>query len=384
VSHNGFVSTIYGMTNRALRAALLVMLVAVPLAQAEPIELKVMTRNLYLGANLTPIFNAPVPGAIPLAVAGVWTNVVASGPQQRMDQVAQEILAERPHIVGLQEAVLWRTQTPASLSPATDAQFGGAFYQLLQNSLGALGLSYATYAVAQNGNNELPGLNLASPNFLTDYRLTDYDAILVRNDVQVLGSGAVNFAAQSVLSVAGIPVTSPRSYGYVDVVMSGIQIRAFNTHLDPLFGPINEAQGLELIDALDASPFRQVVMGDFNTVTEFGTTEVYQNMLNAGAADAWLDQGTGDGFTWRDDPLLNDPSILFSQRLDYIFHRGGFETLDVDLIGDIPFSNTRPMWPSDHAGLVATLRVVPAPGSLLLIILGLAAAGFARRRVRPS
>lgn len=250
---------------------------------------------------------------------------------------------------------------------------------MLENALGGL---YTVRAVAQNSDNELPGFNPLSPNLLTDYRLTDYDAILVRNDVQVLGADHIfPFAAQSILTVAGVPVPSALTYSYLDVVVSGIPIRAFNTHLDPIFGFTNNLQGLELIGALNASPYRTVLLGDLNTAPFFGTTQVHQNLLDAGLADAWLDQGTGNGLTWRNDPLLNNPNIPFSERLDYIFHRG-FQTLDVDLIGDTPFSDRRPMWPSDHAGVVATLQIVPEPGSLLLVVIGLAGAGFIRRRTR--
>jgi hypothetical protein len=381
VSYNRSVSTIFRVFNRALQGALLLMLLGAPLAPAEPIDFKVMTRNLYFGADLSPIVAAQNPNELVAAVAGAWANVVASDPQLRMMQVAQEILAERPHIVGLQEAVLWRTQTPGDsfFSPATNVQFGGAFYQLLENALGGL---YTVRAVAQNSDAELPGFNPLSSNFLTDYRLTDYDVILVRNDVQVLGADHIfPFAAQSVLTVAGVSAPSALTYSYLDVVVSGVPIRAFNTHLDPIFGVTNNLQGLELIDALNASPYRTVLLGDLNTAPQLGTTQVQQNLLDAGLADAWLDQGTGNGMTWRNDPLLNDPSIPFSERLDYIFHRG-FQTLDVDVIGDTPFSDTRPMWPSDHAGVAATLQIVPAPGSLLLVVIGLAGAGLIRRRTR--
>ena len=99
MSYNRSVSTIFRVFNRALQGALLLMLLSAPLAPAEPIYLKVMTRNLYFGADLTPIVAAQNPGELVAAVAGAWANVVASDPQLRMAQVAQEILAKRPHIV---------------------------------------------------------------------------------------------------------------------------------------------------------------------------------------------------------------------------------------------------------------------------------------------
>jgi len=348
-----------------------------------------MTRNLYFGADLAPILTA-TPSTIPFAVAGVYANVVATRPQERMARIAQEIFEAKPHIVGLQEAVLWRSETPSNFVPgnppdAATPDFGGAFAQQIVGTLSGLGLSYSIHALKQNGDNELPGFNPVSPNRLTDYRLTDFDAILVRNDLpaselKVLGAGSQTFAVNLTVPIGGVPVTIPRSYGYVDVQMSGTPFRVFNTHLEPVAGIINELQAGELIGVMNASPYRQIALGDFNTIAEDGPTLADEMILAAGFADAWADKGVGPGFTWRDDELLNDTNVEFAERLDYVFHRGGFQTLDVELTGTVPFDSPPsgpPFWPSDHAGVLATLQIVPEPGSLALLGLGFAVLGFA-------
>ena len=78
--------------------------------------------------------------------------------------------------------------------------------------------------------------------------------------------------------------------------------------------------------------------------------------------------------------MLNDASTL-DERIDFVFHRGGFRTLSVDVTGDELADRTiSGLWPSDHAGVLATLRLVPAPGSLVLLLIGCAAMGAMRLR----
>jgi endonuclease/exonuclease/phosphatase family metal-dependent hydrolase len=151
----------------------------------------------------------------------------------------------------------------------------------------------------------------------------------------------------------------------------------------------NLAQSQELVDFLDTSPYRQIALGDFNSIVEpfdgfFVPTGSDQKMLDNQFKDTWLEKGGGaPGFTWRDDELLNQLPTDFTQRLDYVFQRGGFSTQSVDIIGEDPLCPlppaTGPCWGSDHAGVLATLAFAPEPGSLALLGLGFALAAWRRR-----
>src|SRR3954454_20539705 len=73
----------------------------------------VMTRNLFLGADLSPAINART---IPEAIDGagtVWNELQSTKFAERAVPLAREIKASRADLVGLQEVALWRKQTPS-------------------------------------------------------------------------------------------------------------------------------------------------------------------------------------------------------------------------------------------------------------------------------
>src|SRR3954453_11801019 len=107
-------STLRGgeMKKAALAAVILAALIGAGHARAGTV-VTVMTRNLYFGTDLTPVVTSQSQSQFFTAVAGAYDEAQASNFSGRLNRVADEIAATQPDLVGLQEAVQWRTQFPA-------------------------------------------------------------------------------------------------------------------------------------------------------------------------------------------------------------------------------------------------------------------------------
>ena len=113
-----------------------------------PVTVTVMTRNLYLGANLDPIVKAKSAAEAFSAVAAGWEQVQANDFPTRARAIAREIAAVKPDFVGFQELSLYRTQTPAdfTVTPATTVVLDYA--RELRRALAARKLKYRFVSIA--------------------------------------------------------------------------------------------------------------------------------------------------------------------------------------------------------------------------------------------
>jgi hypothetical protein len=75
---------------------------------------------------------------------------------ERAQALAAEIAANDPDIVGLQEAVLLRTDTPADGAASPAENVLADYLDILLQALEAQGAHYAPVAVVTNADNELP------------------------------------------------------------------------------------------------------------------------------------------------------------------------------------------------------------------------------------
>ena len=104
-----------------------------------------------------------------------------------------------------------------------------------------------------------------------------------------------------------------------------------------------------------------VFVGDFNASATPPTDTAYGQFLAAGFVDAWTRKRPSDaGLTCCHlADLSNLTSVgVFTTRIDLILFRGDFRVEDIRLVGEEPGDRIPPgLWPSDHAGVVATLRI---------------------------
>ncbi len=141
----------------------------------------VMTQNLYLGANLQPLFGKSGLDLIRTAAA-TYAHVVQTDFPDRAQAIAKEIAAKRPEVVGLQEVYLFkRGPDPAHLETTYD------FLTILLGALSDHGASYRAVAVGTHFSGALP-IGVTADGTLTPWAsLTDRDAIIVRTDLPEKG-----------------------------------------------------------------------------------------------------------------------------------------------------------------------------------------------------
>ncbi|QES46654.1 endonuclease [Streptomyces venezuelae] len=332
-----------------------------------PAALKVLTRNLYLGADLSPILAATDGPSLVAAVTAVFAQVQATDFPERAKTLAEEIADTDPHLVGLQEVELWRSQRPGTTS-ATHVEYD--FLRILLRELAARGKHYAPVATVINGDHVAPR---STPGGLQNIRLTDRDVLLARTDLPGKSFSVANpqegrYQARLAVPVPGGSFTLLRGWVAVDATLRGRTTRVVSTHLEGAGPGIQVQQGGELLADPLNTPLPTVLLGDLNSAAGGvgavpGTnTPTYANLLAAGFRDAWTaTRPNQPGFTFGQAPGLRNPVSTLSQRIDYVLYRNGLKALKADRVGEESTDRTPSgLWPSDHAGVWSVLKL-PAP-----------------------
>jgi endonuclease/exonuclease/phosphatase family metal-dependent hydrolase len=371
-------------------------------------KLTVMSRNLYLGADLTPALQANSVQQVIDAGGEIVNQLHATKfPSIRAASIAAEIKKRKPDIVGLQEAALWRTaptnfDVVSSGPSATQVDpLGGDF---VADLLGALNSGGKKASAAKKGKKKGVRYRLAvvkpefdfelpvndDPNggglFGADHneRLTMRDAILVRKGVGIKFSRATTGTFNTLLRVnignppvATVDVT--RGWAAINVKARGRNLHVVDAHLEAFDssgnnttnqgttlgrGDIRAAQATQLVSpqpngAVRAGKIPTILIGDMNsdddTVQPNGDRNAYMALL-------------AGGFTERStsNPLsccLNDPFLVggpnsindFDHQVDHVLaNRSKVKFVKGFVDGRAPVNG---LFPSDHAALTSVLKI---------------------------
>lgn len=349
----------------AATLAAIAVLATGPVAQADPPvhaqrRVDVMTYNLYLGADLTPLFDPSIdtPGELIAAAGAVYAQMVQTDFPARAEVIAREIVEQSPSLIGLQEVALWQV---APLSDPTALMTSYDFQEILLEELEERGAHYEPVATNVNFGGALP----ISPTTLAIF--TDRDVILARSDLptsQLKLSDPMShlFEDSLVLSIAGDPIEVPRGWSSIDVKLRGKSFRFVNTHLEAFHPGIRQLQAAELIAWMEGSPLPVILAGDLNTLRG-DAAGAYGLFVDAGFVDAWVDAMPGDpGFTAGQAADLMGSSLL-DHTVDYVMYDTA-GLLDAvagsgEIIGEEDPADRTPsgLWPSDHAGVDVTIHI---------------------------
>ena len=331
-------------------------------AQREPAaseRVKVATYNLYIGGDVGTLL-APGVDTIPeflAAASALWQSVVATNFAERAEAIADLLAETNPDVVGLQEVALWESAAgTAPLAPTYD------FLAMLRAELKERDAPYKV--LVTNTNFVSPVVPLPPPIGL-NVRFTDRDVVIARSDLPK--SQLKTSRPRPRTYSASVPFTLPtggtaavvRGWSTIDITVAGLTYRFANTHLEAFSDQVRDLQAAQLARVLRRSPYPVVLVGDINADPGTGAARILRKRV--GMADAWS-QGTGSRFTaGQDDLLRNDPSTL-TRRIDFVFfesdRKPDFTAKKAFVIGEAAGDRTATgMWPSDHAGVVARLRL---------------------------
>ena len=343
-------------------------------------KVSVMTRNLYLGADLSPGIAAQNFSELKDAAGTILNQVDQNNYPTRAKGLAKEILQKRPALVGLQEAALWRT-APCG-SPFIPPQATTVRYDFIQLLLDRLGPNYRLVVSQPEFDFETPANTDHSPDHSCDInaRLTMRDAILKRvgTDVVTRNPGKGHFDTLLQEPVSGVPVDVTRGWTNIDARVGGSGwFRFVNTHLEAFDnqqsnhtnqntdvgnGQVRLAQAQQLFASGGPanSQLPVVLVGDLNsdvkTAIKPGDGKADQALLQNG----FRERSTSDPLSCcLNTAVLKYPGgggqvSDFDHKVDHIMtndpHHVGL--VDSAVTGLQPING---FWDSDHAGLFSTL-----------------------------
>ena len=362
----------------------------------------VMTRNLYLGADIMRPIRAvqAVPAepaqtypfrqidALANATRETWDVVQSTDFATRARLLATELVEHKPDLVGLQEVALWRSgpmDDPAGpnllLPNAENVELN--FLRMLRTELKAQGVPYRAVSVNQLSDVEAPAFegsvldgSVTNP---VDRRLTMRDVILKRKGapMRTLRAREREFSEENQLALplAGKELDFTRGYQWVDVKSRAGRFRFINSHFEAFSSDIAFGQAREVMNGPGDTRRTTIFVCDCNSdpldgsvKTSIGDTRphwapYYLITGKKGFTDTWLQWAQPEeGWTSGLSELVNDPDASgFDHRIDMVFARTGdggrVKVVHGEVTGDeVTDRAANGLWPSDHAGVVMQLR----------------------------
>jgi endonuclease/exonuclease/phosphatase family metal-dependent hydrolase len=373
----------------AVLCAAALAIVALPAgAQASAPKAKVMTRNLYLGADLTPGVQANSVQQLVDAAGVILNQVDANKFNVRAKGLASEILKKGPNLVGLQEAALWR-DAPCTDNPlppsATHVRWD--FVKLLRNQLNKNAKLYRVvvsepefdFQVWANTDGDEatsgPGCPFGSE---IEGRLTMRDVILARRGVRTKAAKGGHFDTLLQVNPGGVPTNVTRGWTRVNAKVGNSHwFRFVNTHLEAFDsqgqnhtnqgtdvgkGEIREAQAKELVASGGPATGKLpvVLVGDLNSdddTVHDGDQLAYNALIAAGLQERSTSNPLGcclntNGLITADQGSVSD----FDHQVDHILTDtpSKIRLVSSSVTGRQPVNG---FWDSDHAGLFSRLTV---------------------------
>lgn len=350
-------------------------------SKAKQRDVTVMTRNVYLGADIfRPVkATAGKSGLDALNAFGNanWTTrqiVDQTDFRQRAKLLAGELHARKPDLVGLQEVATWR-RGPFDIShlgTPTATKVDYDFLKLLLAAAKKAGTPYHAVRVQQESDVEAPAFpgsySTAAADGGFNARLTMHDVILRRkgSPVRIRAKHSKQYKADYVVSLSGVEFKFIRGYLYADAQIGKRKFRFIDTHLESarsdtalaqakelMKGPIKGAGRKPVVMVCDCNsdPLDKTIYND-GDIPHWSTYKFLRDKL----ADEWLKVKTAkQGYSSGLSETVNENSIAgIDHRIDLVLGRG-FKAIKGWRTGTRARSKSG-LWASDHMGIAVKLR----------------------------
>jgi endonuclease/exonuclease/phosphatase family metal-dependent hydrolase len=376
----------------ATAAAVVAGLLAAPAGASAEGHLNVMTRNLYLGADLTAAVHSTSIQQLVDAAGGIFHEIDNNDFRVRARGLAGEIRNKRPDLVGLQETTLVRTE-PCTVTPlppkATHVRYD--YLKLLLDQLNKGAKRYRTVVVQDefdfeiwvntdgNESTSAPGCPFGSE---INARLTLRDAILARiGTVQTSNAAGGQFDTLLQVRPGGVPVNITRGWTQADAKVPGAgTFRFVNTHLESFDnqetgnhtnkgtdvnrGQVRQAQARQLVGSGGAAtgPLPVILLGDLNSdkqteVHPPGDSLAYKVFLNHGFFERSTTNPLGCCIKAHVlTPASSGQLSNLTHKVDHVITNvpSKVELEAAAVTGRTPHNN---FWDSDHMGLYSALSL---------------------------
>lgn len=329
-------------------------------AQTTSRDVKVMTRNVYVGADLIPLATQPTPAAFEVAATGVYQTLIANDFATRAKALAAEIKQHKPDLVGLQEAARW-LRSPDGVKDGAATQSSQVIYDSADTLLAALRATGERYTVVAARN----WFDFEGPTSM------GFDARIIQRDVIIKRAGSKVKTGKTFTGGFRDTFDPPTPVGQarqlrgwvgVDAKVGGRSFRFVTTHLEAYDPKIGDKQMAQLLSGpLKSKKTQAILVGDFNSAPPGS------NANDRGAqrdANAYSRAIRADFF----NPLPKRATCCFPEDLrktdgkleswiDHIVVRPRAKVVKSAIVGSKTGDRSGGLWPSDHAGIVATLRL---------------------------
>ena len=350
----------HALIRRAVLAAALLIVAAVPAvalakSSAKPKpkpDVSVMSRNLYLGADIITLVQASSKADEAARASALWKTVKKTNFPRRAKAIAAEIKRAHPDLIGLQEVARYYK------GPLADPSKKGAktpvadWLKILQKELKARGLNYKVVSQQTEINVE----TALKEGF--DLRMTLGNAVLVRADRKrhvktVKGVKGVFKSSQLTVPLQDQTLKLSRGYAGGYFTTAGKKFLFLDPHAEAYGAAIAKAQFAELVKGPgNTRKMPVIIAGDFNSDPREKPPGGYATVIGAGFKDTGKRHAT-----CCQNELVNNKSSELETWIDHIVVRPAAKVLKTYVFGNKASDKIGGLWPSDHAGVVAWLRL---------------------------